>query len=739
MSSKTLRCGISLLLVFALFLVASCAELFQMKISAPGSTNTLDDIFLAQDTGKLATPTHFVVAQYYSATEIKLAWDETPRAAYYMVERAVSVPDADGEYEEPEDYEVLTGFEYKRFYTDEILNEPRLDSPEFQYRYYYRVSAYNSGKRYEESDPTDPQFAMLLRAPGNIQATTGTSDNVMITWGRLSGAVSYQVYRTTEESGANYSLLTTVPGNQNWYENKIAASEQGVNFFYMIKAINDHGNESLLTDRYRGFSRVFGAPPEPQGAKLVPGTGRGDSAAEISIQWDEVDAGASEIRYAVYRYYYRDQPKNEDRAPSRLLDIVMPPATSFTDTTAEPGLYYYYEVQAIAASGGRDLQSPFSTDIVQGFIISPPDAVIAEKSGSGIILKWTPPIGNIEELQKYTYNIFSGSSPDGFFSLVDNVSSSVGPDGYLSATVSGGPYFKVTTINGSAESVPSGVAAPVPAAAQIIEASRHLNFSDMGNHNQNGVYPVRITWKKPADDAPAFYHVQRSTRSGAGFAQINDTRLSADPFVTIPGVYTYDSATETYSYIDKNPAARVGRQFYYRVLSLNQLGQGSIYSDERIGWGAVTYEQYLIEFNSNYGGRSALTKLNWYNRPAGLSQLGEETVRGNISGTLHYNAWQPSLTTGRCVMTFTDYSDVYIEQDPTKGRYYVYNGATTSNTDINANGSMAGSYSTTGMYPGTVFYDNITLRSGKPAGGTYGVQMEGFPRRNDISWSLIAF
>ena len=723
----------NLSLLIGFFFLASCAEMFQAKIPAPGNTNNLGDFFLNHGAGKLATPSHFLAAQYFSSTEIRLAWDEVPRAAYYMVERAVSVPDANGEEEEPDDYTVLSAFVYGRFYTDVILNEPDLESPEFRNKYYYRVSAWNAAKGYEESEPTEPQSAMLLRAPGNVQATKGTSGNVTVSWNRMDTAVLYEIWRSTDEYGANPSLLGVITANQNWYENKIAPFEQGVEFYYMVRAMNGYGNRSLMTDTDMGFSQVFGAPGQPRNVRLAPGSGRGNSQTSISIQWNAVEA--EDVRYAVYRYYYKDQPVNEDKFPSRLLASGVS-GTSFSDTTAGPGVYYYYQVQAITRDPlnlDRELKSAFSTEDPQGFVLSPPDTVIAEKTAGGAVtVKWLPPLGNMNELDRYTYNIW-WSIDDKVFALADNVSSSIGADGYLSATVSEGIFFRVSTVNGGTESAASVSAAPFPDAAVMESVSRHENIQNMGSANAYGVYPVRISWKKPANDFPEFYRVQRAAGSGAGFSQVHDTRLGANgPFAA--GVYTYDSSTGIYSYIDRNPAARPGRQFHYRVLSLNRYERGNSPSEERIGWGGLTHTQYMLEFNKTMG-KSALGKLTYMHKPGATDKLGSETKYGTISGSIYYNAAISGLG-ARIIIRLDNYADFYIDDDPSKGPYFILTGNSNTSANMSQSGTMDGTMRNEGMYPGYVYYDRIEIRGGAAGGGTYGIHPDGGFQRAEIPWTV---
>ena len=724
--------------VFPLFI--SCADMFQPKIgfSDLGSSNSLEDLFRVNELpSKLETPQQFYIASYYSPTEIRMTWTTVRYAAYYMVERAVMPPIAGSNppvWANPDDgdFEPLDRFVYGTSYTDQILRNPVLGSPEYQNRYFYRISAFNTTQRIEESDPTIPQYAMLFRAPFGLRASGGTSvDHVELRWEHSPGAQSYEIWRSDFPNGASASLLGTVFGNQNWFINQISAAEQGKDFFYMIIAVNRFNRRSLQTMPAYGYARVFGAPNAPNNVRMEINSGRGHSRNEIRIRWDE--ATEQDVYYAVFRY------SSIDSSLTRLTEKTE--NTFWVDNIGlRPGIFYYYRVQAIIdeIGSGRALRSQFSTPDLEGFVISSPDTVIAERNQEGTItIRWMPSIGNESERLRYTYNVYSDNRIDGNF--LNQVAEGIPPvsdvQGFISAIITdipvGHTFFRVSTVNtvgGTViESDKSLVVSPAPKAAIILDASRHV-FIENASANSSGVFPVRITWKKPDNDEPAFYNVLRSTRSGSGFSRINETRLSASgPFSDI---FFYDPITEIYTFIDINEQARAGRRFFYQVLSLNQLEQGSFSSDERIGWGALTHTQYMLEYNRTM--RSALRKLTLMHRPGNTDKLGSETRNGTISGSIHYNAAVQGLG-ARVIIELRNYADFFIENDPANGIYFILNGFSNTSANMSSNGTMDGTVVVTGMYPGRVFYDRIEIRGGAAAGGTYGIHPDGFPRA-EISW-----
>ena len=724
------------LIMILLVSLTSCADIFQPKISFTGDDpSSLDDLFRVNDViDKLRSPEQFYIAPHYSSSQIRLTWSGVHGAAYYMVERAVANPVPGSNpvaWAEPDDgeYEPLERFVYSTSYTDEILRNPALDLPEYQNRYFYRVSAFNTAMRYEESEPAEPQSAALFSAPANLKASGGVSvDYVDLSWEHSAGRESYEIWRSDFPNGASASRLGTTLGNQNWYRNTVSAAEQGKDFYYMITAVNRFGNKSLQTKPAYGYARIFGAPDKPANVRLQAGSGRGHSKNEIKIEWDP--ANEPDAYYAVFRF------SSVDSSLTRLTEKTQ--NTSWTDNVGlKPGIYYYYRVQAIIddIASGKALRSEFSSDDPEGFILSSPDTVVAERNGSTVIVRWLPAMGNENERSLYTYKIYSDSGINGNFSnnIAQGIDHVTDGHGYISKDISNVPaghtFFKVSTVKGSIESEKSIVVSPAPAAAVIQDVSRYA-FIQNAAANSSGVYPVIITWKKPENDTPAFYHVQRSTRTATGFSRINDTALPANGPYT--NVYSYDSATGIYTFIDRNEAARVGRKYYYRVLSLNQLEQGNFPSDEKIGWGALTNTQYMIEYNRTI--KSSHKKLTYMNKPGSTDKLGSETKNGSISGTVYYNAALDGLG-ARIIMQYTNYADFYIENDPVNGVYFTVSGNTNTSANMSSNGTMDGTMTCTGMYPGKIYYNLIEIRGGAAGGGTYGIEQAGFPR-TEISWTV---
>jgi fibronectin type 3 domain-containing protein len=722
--------------MFILLFFAGCADIFQDKIPVnPEDTNPDGSLAVLLNPpqeeviAELPPPAQLFVDDGGSPTGIRLSWTAVGGASSYVVERAVIEPLTDGDgaisYPLPEEehFDVLDPFVYAPAYTDKIIDNPRQDSPEYLRRYYYRVRAENVGAKLEPSGPSESRMGTLFGPPRNVKAGLGISTTeIALVWSPVNRAAAYTVYRSDYESGASPYRIDRVSGSR--YRNIISEDEQGREYYYTVTAENSSGAVSVSSSLAMGFALMAGAPEAPENVRLAPGSGRGNHLDQIAIEWDAVPEASY---YAVYRY------SSADSALTRLTDKTT--QTAWTDAKQlKTGVYYYYQVQAIAEEEGKVLKkSGFSTNEVEGFILSPPATAEALKSEGGIIsVNWKSALGRAAEQAGYSYEIYGDNSRNGdFASLAVFVAApaTVHSDGYIHAdNVPAYSFYRIVTVNGSIKSQPGEIFAPPPKAALILDASKRANLSGQ-SPNSSGIYPVRITWKKPDGDTPSAYRVYRSLSPDTGFQAIPTTSP-----ILIPA--SAESGGE-FSYVDNNITAKPGIFYYYRVLSLNILGQGKYYSETKQGYGALTHDQFFREYVKTVN--SSLGKLINMNKPGSTDKLGDETKTGTISGTIAYDTPDSVLSAVppfNIYITYTDYADFYINKDSSLGAYFVLNGqSNTKVTNMSGNGSMFGTVTASGMYPGTVSYGNIIITGQVANGGTYTVHPDNFPEA-EVSWTL---
>ena len=105
------------------------------------------------------------------------------------------------------------------------------------------------------------------------------------------------------------------------------------------------------------------------------------------------------------------------------------------------------------------------------------------------------------------------------------------------------------------------------------------------------------------------------------------------------------------------------------------------------------------------------------NKKSNLEKLGKETANGDIAGTLSYQTKVKGFS-GLVIMEYINYSD---------NPYWILDGNTNTKANMSANGNMNGTVTITGMYPGTVSYDEVQIKSAEASGETYNVKLPDLP------------
>ncbi len=719
-------------LILTIFIVllalTSCTQMFQPKLPMDTESSSSLGAMLAvkEEISQLETPKQVFVSQGQNPTDILLSWDAVKGATSYTIERAIITDPTITTVPDESEFEIIKKFVYDTTYTDEVLTdkEAHYQSEAYtnNYKYYYRIVAQNPRTSYDPSLPTEPVYGTLFNPVLRVNADLGkTTDSITVYWDEVPNAKTYQIWRGVNSNGTGMELIANINGTKDnltqklFYKNKVDFSEQGIEFYYKVIPVNESGIESVSSPLAMGFSLMAGAPVAPSTVTVSNGRGTKNS---IEISWSTVTADG-EVKYAIYRTSSVDSSLTQLTA-----DCV---STTFTDSKAlKPNVYYYYQVQSyiIDEETGEKLKSPMSDtgagskNQVEGFILSAPTSIQVDKTQ----LSWLPAIGNTEEQSLYTYNIYLSANEKDGYTLDETVSLTPSEDGRIYHNVKVAEFYKISTVYNGIESALSEAVAPSPEAATNVVASTNKNIGSSYYPNANGVYPVQITWKAPAENSLSGYNVYRSTKPDSGFRKINET-----PILHISG-------TKDYSFIDENETAKTRTYYYYKVLSVNSLEQGSEYSSTEKGYGALSPEQYMREYNKT--AINSQTKLTLMHKSNDMDKLGSETANGSISGTLSYNAKVDGVG-ARITMHYDNYADYYIiDKDKSSGVYFLITGDTNTSANMSANGTMDGTVVCKGMYPGKVIYDKIQIKGGAAGGGTYGIIREGFDGQVQVDWKV---
>ena len=249
----------------------------------------------------LSFPTNLQASDGTYTDKVRVSWNASSGATSYNVYRATSASETKSLLGSPAD----TTF-------DDTTGTPGLT-------YTYWVTACNAANCSDFSY-YDTGWRNLS-APSNLQASDGAyTDKVRVSWNPSSGATSYKVYRATSGT-ATKSLL----GNPAGTVFADITAIPGLTYYYWVQACSGV-RCSVYSTANTGWRNLTA----PSGLQA----GDGADTNKVRVSWN---ASSSATSYNVYRA--------TSATDTRSL-LGSPTATSFVDSTATPGVTYFYWVKA---------------------------------------------------------------------------------------------------------------------------------------------------------------------------------------------------------------------------------------------------------------------------------------------------------------------------------------------------------------------------------------------------------
>lgn len=186
-----------------------------------------------------------------------------------------------------------------------------------------KATVYKPGSKHKECTECGEvletaEIAQLKCSKPKLKTISNTEYGVKITWGKVSGADKYRVYRKTSKRDWEYIGSTT----KTYYTDKTAKS--GTKYYYAVKARNEAGNSSLSSS----LSKYYLADPT---LKTPSSTKSG-----VSLKWTKT-AGAQ--GYIIYR-------KTGSGSYTKLKTEKGVSNLSYVDKSAKKGKKYTYKVKA---------------------------------------------------------------------------------------------------------------------------------------------------------------------------------------------------------------------------------------------------------------------------------------------------------------------------------------------------------------------------------------------------------
>ena len=257
----------------------------------------------AATTKQLATPTLKSVSG--SNNGVTVTWGKVSGAAKYRVFRKTGY----GNWQRVGDTTALT-------YTD--------TTAQVGTQYVYTVRCITSdGKVYTSSYNNTGLTITYTAAPKLTTVETNTS-GITVTWGKVSGAAKYSVFRKT-----SYGDWRCV-GNTTALTYTDTTAQAGTQYVYTVRCVTSDGKAYTGGYMTAGINATRLATPTLTGAK-------GDKSS-VTVTWNKVSGAA---KYRVFR-------KTAGGSWQWLGDTT---ALTYTDTTAQVGTQYVYTVRCITSDG----------------------------------------------------------------------------------------------------------------------------------------------------------------------------------------------------------------------------------------------------------------------------------------------------------------------------------------------------------------------------------------------------
>ena len=294
--------------------------------------------------------------------------------------------------------------------------------------YYYRVKAVNSVGTSGYSNIVSGKAKTAAPAAPSVTAGNSSTGKPKLTWNAVSGAVKYEVYRSTRQN-SGYSLLGTTTSTS--YVNTGAST--GTTYYYRVKAVNRNGMAS-------GYSNIVSGKAKAAAPAAPSVTIGNSSTGKPQLTWKAVSGAVS---YRIYR--------SESRGTGYSL-LGTTSSTSYVNTGAAAGKTYYYRVKAV----NRDGMASGYSNIVSGKATLPAPVLnigLSVSSGKPM-LAWDAVPGAT------SYRIYRSTSRGTGYSLLATTTST----SYVNTSAAKGTtyYYRVKACNAAGLSPYSNIVSARP-------------------------------------------------------------------------------------------------------------------------------------------------------------------------------------------------------------------------------------------------------------------------------------
>ncbi len=319
--------------------------------------------------------------------------------------------------------------------------------------YKYTVKAVNG----EESSTYSSSSGLIFLSQPAVKAKTDAS-SIKLTWGKISGAKSYTVYR--KAVGVDKSWDNIGSAKSTSFTDKTVKS--GVSYTYTVRAISGSSKSA-----YEGTKSVlFLAQPTAKTSNTEKG---------VKVSWNLVDGATG---YTIYSREY----KNGKWTSWKNRGTVKATVKSWTDEKVASGKQYSYTVRAVSGK----VKSTYDATSGRYFLAQP--VVKTANNASGVKVSWKKISG------AKTYTVYRAEEIDGIFTSWKNIGNTKSTS-YIDKTAVSGVNYKYTVraVNGKSKSDYEGSKALMFLAqpkvtATVTEAGATVNWNAVNGATGYTIY-----------------------------------------------------------------------------------------------------------------------------------------------------------------------------------------------------------------------------------------------------------
>ena len=274
--------------------------------------------------------------------------------------------------------------------------------------YYYVIAVKNDAAYGLRSDVVSTTVELTVVEP--VVGARQADGKPTLHWNKLQNAVSYQVYRATEENG-EYVRVFTTKGLTYTH----VSAEAGKTYFYKVKA--------LFADGTNQFSEFVSATFRPVSLNFAPVAGNRSTDGKPTLRWNKLQNAVS---YQVYR---------ATKENGEYVRVFTTKGLTYTHVSAQLDKTYYYKVKAVFSDGSTVFSEILSNTCTCGR----PEVTVGHRAADGLPrLKWAPVDG------AQSYAVYRATKADGKYVRVFKTTGTTYT--HISAQPDTTYYYKVVAV-----------------------------------------------------------------------------------------------------------------------------------------------------------------------------------------------------------------------------------------------------------------------------------------------------